>query len=140
MASMASRGPRADDGGDDGLGEAGSSMSLPKMRAQQEDREVELEEAGQFVHEHAGEEGRDRGRVVSDGEQGGDRREEDDAEAAVGDGHGINARRVMTTSMGGAPAAKRAHLWCTRQVARRKGAKAAYGMMSGLASSWPSPT
>ena len=78
----------ANDGRDDGLREPGQLDHFAEHRAEQEDRKVQLHEADHLVHEHAGEDRRHgRGVGQEHGEHRRDRREEDHAEAAIGDKH-----------------------------------------------------
>ena len=78
----------ANDRVDDRLRETGEFDHLAEHRAEQEHRKVELREADHLHHEEIGEGGRDGVRVgEEDGAEGGDRREQDDAEASVGDEH-----------------------------------------------------
>ena len=79
---------QADHRGDDRAREAGELDHLAEHRAEQEHRQVGLDEADHLVHEHAAEHRRhERGVGEKHGEQRADRREQDDAEAAVGDEH-----------------------------------------------------
>lgn len=78
----------ADDESDDGLGEARDLNEFSENSAEDEDGEVELEEADHLFHKDAGEDGGDSGGIgEKDGQQGGSRGEEDDAEAAIGGNH-----------------------------------------------------
>jgi hypothetical protein len=60
MDSMAPLAEHADDRGDDRLREARDLDQLAEDRAEQEHREIQLQEADHLVHEQAGEHRRDQ--------------------------------------------------------------------------------
>ncbi|MCY1398363.1 hypothetical protein D9M71_133930 [compost metagenome] len=79
---------QADGGSDDGAGEAGQLDQFAEHRTEQEYREIQLDEADHFLHEHASEGGGDSGRVgQQDGAEGGDGGKQDHAVATVSSEH-----------------------------------------------------
>ncbi|MND88767.1 hypothetical protein D3C80_808000 [compost metagenome] len=74
--------------GDDGAREAGQFDQLAEHCAEQEHREIQLDETDHFFHEHPGESGGDgRGVGEQDGAEGGNRGKKDNAVATVGSQH-----------------------------------------------------
>jgi len=82
------------DGGHDGAREARQLDELAEHGAQKEHRKVELDEAHHLFHEQPGKDDRNGSRIGEEHRpDGGDWREQDDAEAAIGHEHQEEQRR-----------------------------------------------
>ena len=128
----AARAEQADRRGDDRLGEPRQLDHLAEDRAEQEHREVVLQEPDHLVHEQAGEHRRDQRRVGQQHRaQGGHRGEQDDAVAAVRDQHQEGQRRQHDQEFHGTP--------CPPQWGRSLGVRACRGHCPKVQLRPPSP-